>query len=253
MNTILPHSALREWRSHFSQVKTWLIMVGIAGVLTIIAPFDTHEDATGLGLFAYWLLIVALTYGYGFFIAQLWVKPGDHIATLKTAGVTALGTTLIVVVLNWAVIGYWPPSGLLGRYVGTIFALSALITAIIHGVIPSFTHREDAPETEAPRLLDRLPLEKRGALVAVSVEDHYVRIRTTQGEELILLRLSDAMTETAPTKGMQVHRSHWVALDQITAARREGDRAILTMSDDAEIPASRRYVPALKEVGILPR
>jgi hypothetical protein len=37
--------------------------------------------------------------------------------------------------------------------------------------------------------------------VALSVEDHYVRVRTTRGEEMILMRLSDAIRETAPETG----------------------------------------------------
>ena len=66
------------------------------------------------------------------------------------------------------------------------------------------------------------------------------------------MRLSDAMEEVGDTQGMQVHRSHWAALDQIVSARRDGAKAILTMTDGREIPASRTYVPALKAAGVLP-
>jgi DNA-binding LytR/AlgR family response regulator len=102
-------------------------------------------------------------------------------------------------------------------------------------------------------LLDRLPLDKRGPLVSISVEDHYVRVRTAQGEELLLMRLTDAIREVGASKGVQVHRSHWVALDAVRAARREGDRAILTMAHGPEIPVSRTNVPAIREAGLLPR
>ena len=89
--------------------------------------------------------------------------------------------------------------------------------------------------------------------MSLSVQDHYVEVTTTKGRELILLRLGDAMAEVGETAGLQVHRSHWVATDQVTAARRDGARAILTMSDGRDIPVSRTYVPAIKEAGLLSR
>jgi DNA-binding LytR/AlgR family response regulator len=42
-----------------------------------------------------------------------------------------------------------------------------------------------------------------------------------------------------------------VALKAVTAARREGDRAILTIVDGTEIPVSRSNVPGLREEGLL--
>ena len=100
--------------------------------------------------------------------------------------------------------------------------------------------------------LRRLPVEKRGRLISISVADHYVEVATSAGSALILMRLTDAMAETGDTPGLQVHRSHWVAIGEVTAARRDGARAILTLSDGRDIPVSRTYVPAVKEAGLLP-
>lgn len=69
---------------------------------------------------------------------------------------------------------------------------------------------------------------------------------------LLLLRLTDAMTETGETAGMQVHRAHWVAVKQVKTASRTGDRAILTMAQGPDIPVSHRDIPALTEAGLLP-
>ena len=66
------------------------------------------------------------------------------------------------------------------------------------------------------------------------------------------MRLADAIAETGDTAGLQVHRSHWVALDQVRGVRREGDRAILSMAHGPDIPASRSNIAALKEAGLLP-
>jgi DNA-binding LytR/AlgR family response regulator len=106
---------------------------------------------------------------------------------------------------------------------------------------------------DSPALVARLPLHKRGRLVSVSVQDHYVDVTTTKGRDVLLMRFGDAMAETQPVPGLQVHRSHWVALDQITAVRRKGDAAVLTLQHGPDIPVSRAFVPRLRDAGLLPR
>ncbi|MEM6374550.1 MAG: hypothetical protein AAF727_17510, partial [Pseudomonadota bacterium] len=56
-------------------------------------------------------------------------------------------------------------------------------------------HLRDANEGLQPRLLNRLPAEQRGALIRISVRDHYVDIVTVQGVTSLLMRFSDAMAE----------------------------------------------------------
>ena len=67
---------------------------------------------------------------------------------------------------------------------------------------------------------------------------------------MILMRFSDAMKETAPVNGLQVHRSHWVAREHVVTAKRAGDRATLTLTNGAEVPVSRSYLPAVRDAGL---
>jgi DNA-binding LytR/AlgR family response regulator len=64
-------------------------------------------------------------------------------------------------------------------------------------------------------LMQRLLSGKRGPLVTVSAEDHYVRLTTTIGTKLLLIRLLDAFKEVGNTCDMQIHMSHWAVMDQI--------------------------------------
>ncbi len=105
----------------------------------------------------------------------------------------------------------------------------------------------------APPILARLPLDKRAALVALSVQDHYVDVVTTRGRGPLLMRLGDAIRETAGVEGLQVHRSHWVALEQVASARRIGDAAALTLSTGGEMPVSRSRLAQVRAAGLLPR
>jgi hypothetical protein len=110
---------------------------------------------------------------------------------------------------------------------------------------------ERAAVTPAPpKFLERLPLKLRGGEVwAVEAEDHYLRLHTSKGQDLILMRLADAITELAGIEGAQVHRSWWVARDAIVDARRGDGRATLTLRDGAEVPVSRTYAGLLRERG----
>lgn len=60
-------------------------------------------------------------------------------------------------------------------------------------------------------LLRRLPPDLRGALIRLSMNDHYVEVETAKGATLVLLRFADALNELGDADGLQVHRSHWVA------------------------------------------
>lgn len=98
------------------------------------------------------------------------------------------------------------------------------------------------------KFLDRLPPKLRGSEVwAVEAEDHYLRLHTSKGQDLILMRLSDAVDELEGIEGAQVHRSWWVARDAITEAVRGDGRATLTLKDGAQVPVSRTYARRLRE------
>jgi len=81
----------------------------------------------------------------------------------------------------------------------------------------------------------------RGPLIRCSVSDHYVLVVTEAGEERLLMRFSDALSELDGVKGIRVHRSHWVALDAVTSHANENGRMFLMAKDGARIPVSRNY------------
>jgi hypothetical protein len=99
-----------------------------------------------------------------------------------------------------------------------------------------------------PKFLERIPLKLRGGeLWAVEAEDHYLRLHTSKGQDLILMRLADAIDELAGIEGAQVHRSWWVAREAVADARRGDGRAVLTLKDGSEVPVSRTYARHLRE------
>lgn len=97
-------------------------------------------------------------------------------------------------------------------------------------------------------LLERVRPERRGALLAVKAEGHYLQVYTDAGSDLILYRLSDALLELGGEDGAQVHRSWWVAARAL-APQRHRDRLVLT--NGVEVPVSRSFRVAARQRGWL--
>jgi LytTr DNA-binding domain len=96
----------------------------------------------------------------------------------------------------------------------------------------------------------RLSAKRRTArLLALEAEDHYVRVHTDAGIELVTVRFADALAELAQAHGYQTHRSWWVAADAIENARWRRGAGDLRLVGDLVVPVSRTYAPALKEAG----
>lgn len=244
-------TALREVRAEITQRNAIVAMIAIGLILGLSGPFDTLRLLTVGPRTLYWLIVVVLTYGIGSFISTLsnavfrdkplWLHLGVSTICIGTA------VSLILIGLNALAFNFWPTN------------LPELVThwgfvTLISGVIEVGAKLIRPPDTDtAIPLLDRLPFAKRGALVALSAEDHYVNVCTTKGHEMLLMRLSDAIKEVGSTAGLQIHRSHWVATDQIADVRRINDRGEITLSTGHVRPVSRGYMAAVRDAGLLPR
>ena len=88
-------------------------------------------------------------------------------------------------------------------------------------------------------------------LLALQMEDHYLRIHTALGSDLILLRLRDALAELGPERGLQVHRSWWVANGAVASVERSAGRAVLVLHNGLQVPVSKSFRDKVKEAGWL--
>lgn len=253
--------ALREWRLVFQNPIALIIQLCVGLVLGISGPFGTHDTVLLFPRLLYWVGVVYSTYAIGLLgYYVVYYRTGSLGLILRPLLLGTVNGVLIscfIVSLNLALFSIdFMPNGPLAFMV-LVFLIAFFITVAAFFVIRNLEQLLPSVKVEAeprpPALLDRLPIDKRGALLAISVEDHYVRVKTTSGETMILMRLSDAIGEVGDTRGDQIHRSHWVAYDHVTSARRDGNRAILTLSDGSEIPASRANISKLREAGLLPR
>lgn len=105
------------------------------------------------------------------------------------------------------------------------------------------------PEAEAA-FRRRLSARRRTArLIAIEAHDHYLKVHTDAGEELITLRFSDALDELSGAHGWRVHRSWWVAAEAVEAVRWRRGAGEISLTGGLTAPISRTHAPALKEAG----
>lgn len=255
-------------RTLLRRIGIELFVVAVAGaVLGAFGPFGTFAMPTGLRL-AYW--IGFLIAGYAVF--RPLIRIGEWLADafdlprwLGTGLALSLGGVPVALMVQLAMSGFDRAAAVGRDDFALVYAEVLLIGVLVNGLFhllyrraaepaPPMTRdesdagsRANAPE---PRFARRLP-PGFGPLLALAGEDHYVRAIAAGREELVLVRLRDAVAELACVDGMQVHRSWWVARDAVREVRREGRALTLVLANGREVPVARDKVAQLRQAGWL--
>ena len=249
-------STLRETQAHFSSPRTWIAILIVGVLIGLTGPFNTFQYIALLPRLAYWLVLCAACYAIGFFGAtglETWLGPHLRprwLRLLVTGLLPGIPIAFFVHLTNGLSFGF-TENGLIGLV--TLLVYCPLIALGI--TVASALAATPAPIAEitpqTPTLLERLPRPLRGRLLHLAVADHYVDVTTERGHALVLIRLSDAMRETAPVQGLQVHRSHWVALDAVRRSTRQAGKPVLELENGTLVPVSRSFLPAVRAAGLL--
>ena len=255
--------ALREVRDVFARPRVLGAVVIVALLVGFTGPFGTEVYMALAPRLAYWLGMIVTTYATGLFFSSLVRQTLAPLALPSpwriglTAFVTSLPVLALVVSFNALFLGLELPTGiaLVSAWL-TSFVISfgiIILHVLAENGAASATGKPETehPERDPPPLLERLPVELRGPLVRLSMQDHYVEVETVKGTTLILLRMSDAIKETEGATGLRIHRSHWVARDQITRVERRDGKVVVETKTGARLPVSRGYLPALRETGLM--
>ena len=243
-------------------------------VLAFTGAFDTDQIALGPRL-AYWLGVVLAGSALGLVITwavQAWggLARWRWAETGLASLLIALPLTFIVVVASAITFGPLTITAatVLGFFtivfpVSLVMTLINWTTAAKEGQAPAPEQAPEAPiqpaagPTRSPAaatlpagFAERLPVQLRsGRLIALAAEDHYLRVFTDQGNDLVLMRMADAVTLLADVPGARVHRSWWVARAAVTGTTRDGDRMVLMLENGLSAPVSRTERPKLAAAG----
>lgn len=135
----------------------------------------------------------------------------------------------------------------------TVILISAFFT-ILHSLIervPLQTHVAQI-NNEMPKLISRLPIKYRhAAIYAIKSEDHYLRVFTSLGDELILYRFGDALKDLEGIEGVQTHRSWWVAIDAIDETQKDYGKNFYILKNQIKAPISRSFIKGIKALNLI--
>lgn len=252
-------STLREMHGLVRNRRSWIVLLVLSLVVGLIGPFGTFESMAVLPRLLYWAAIVVGTSSAGTLVAGFverlllprlpaWLA-GAVAGAL--AGPVIAGVVVAVNLLAYGV-SATPIAFLTLLVYCTLISIAVTVMSAMLGPIGSASPAASPAATVGePAILSRLPRPQRGRLLHISVSDHYVDVTTDRGTTLVLMRLSDAIRETAPIAGLQVHRSHWVALDAVRRGLRQGGKPVLELENGATVPVSRSFIDAVRSAGLL--
>ena len=232
----------------------------IPGVLlALLGPFGSFGAPLWVR-FAYWVPTMALGASFGALVTRL-IEPRLHGRPIAQFIAVTIAITAIMSGIAWGmgllVFGQGAVSfgATFVFYVLLISVVTSGISAIIRARLVRIAIASApaaATPVVVPGLAARLTAKLRdGEILALQAEDHYVRVHTDRGSDLILMRLADAVAEMGDTPGARTHRSWWVAKRAVKATRRADGRAWLELANAVEAPVSRNYMVELRKAGWL--
>ena len=230
----------------------------LGALFTFLAVYDS-DKLSFTSRFVFWTSLIAV----GTLIAA-WVRPWVNTqllphrpAALQLLTLSAIVAAPIPVMLFGFDTGFkqaWPAWNWALQYLLSFIIIILFITGR-HIVLQSFGNTATpraAGTAQSPdpveKFLQRLPVKFHGAsLHAVSSEDHYLRIYTDRGDELILMRLADALHELVSVDGLQTHRSWWVARQGVAKIIGENGKKSLVLKCGTEALVARSRAKKVRE------
>ena len=274
----LLQSTLRELRALVIRPRLWLVFALVVGLFVLTGPFGTYERLAFPTRLGYWLVLHAATWAcalitISLFDAALVGKVEPRMKRMLAGAVAAsIPVGVAITVINFALLmrplnlTMFAGNTLIALPISLGFSLLAWLslsggggpaadeTAGTGTATPAAGPAAPDPaganvSATRPALIDRLPVSKRGPLIRLEVQDHYVLAVTARGAELLLMRLGDAIAETGEDAGLQIHRSHWVSDAGVKSLTREGGKAprlVLTTTDGKSLPVSRSHAASVR-------
>ncbi len=228
-------------------------------ICAAIGPFGTYETDPLWFRMIFWggILLIATLYSlYCYHVSRV-LRTDTNILKISIISITffTLTYSAFILILIHSIYEEPLPSNLL------IISIVGCVTATIAFVMYLWEVNTAKTNTVALKinlgnhgqnpLLSRINVDMGSRLIRLTMRDHYVEAHTCNGMQLIHMRFSDAVNALDGFNGMQVHRSHWVNLDEVTKFLKQDGKMFFQMTDGAEIPISRSKMKHLKELGIL--
>ena len=232
------------------------LVLAIGLFLGRLGPFGTFAELSSGERYAYWTGLTLLMWLQGVALLALLDQPLSRRGVPSWARVVAaafLAAIPTALEVAWAemllrVERDLGPVDVLA-IAGDVVLLSVPVLLLTHGWRPA-TPDEGwgvTGDVDARGLVQMMDPKRRGALLAVSSEDHYVRLYSDRGDQLIAMRFGDALAKLGDAEGLQVHRRWWVATGAVERISRVGDGMELQLRNGLTVPVSRSHINQVRK------
>jgi hypothetical protein len=233
----------------------WIgIAVVAGGILAALGPFGSYANEGPLQRTGYWIasvLLALMLYGTGFRIVTRFARQGSLKWWLALIGVTLLLSVPEAFATRAAAFWLWPELRQLGPS-WPLWLTQTITIGLVAMVGAALFVRRSAPGASADPVSAPFQAPTTAPLgrdvLALQMEDHYVRVHRPTGSELILMPLARAI-EGMETEGLRTHRSWWVASHAVRKVEGNARSMRLHLSNGTIAPVARSAVTHLKAAG----
>ena len=238
---------LRQMQQQFKDRKFYGFLAVVILILALSGPFGTLEHYNALERLAYWAIIAPTTYilasGVATLVTISLLRKKLNSWLAYAAGGTSAG--IVVGIFVWLFGVFLDQS--FGRSLLGLFTAMTYTIPITIGVTLLFKLSEkpsEVAESNSPdvRFFERIPKHLGRDLISLNSQDHYVKVTTSMGSELILMRLSDAIMELEGFDGLQPHRSWWIAKKHVKQINTVNNKKSIELSNGEIVPISRAKI-----------
>jgi len=236
-------------------VRRAALVLGMGVLLGFAGPFGSYPPLSAPVRYAFWIAMVFVGYAAALAAEKLIPEAFIPRPELRLGAVAIASAMPLTFVAAWAVSFVRPGHVYQPLQLPALFGAVAVVQlAIVFTLMRKSSAPPQPPPVRSgdksgsfpPALRSRLPNRLGHEIVALEAEDHYLRVHTTVGSDLVLMRLSDAIAAIEPDLGLQVHRSWWVAHDAVRETIRSEQRTQLKLSNGLLVPVGRTYSAAVR-------
>lgn len=242
-------------------VPRWLIgfaCATLAGLLLgILGPFGSYLNDGVAWRVAYWAISCwagLLLYSSAAIAAQRIAAFPSWAGFLALAVATALASVPQTILTRWLAFRLWPdladrvPDW--GSWYGQVLTIGVVgmsgYAVVRTARAPAAAQVAQAP---VPAARDRAILG--GEVVALQMEDHYVRVHAAAGSQLVLMTMGEAIGLLGGLDGERTHRSWWVARHAVDRIEGSPRAMRVHLINGITAPVARNAVARLRSAGWL--
>jgi len=254
-------------------LRELLVVISIGLFIGFLAPFGMHELPVFMSI-SYWVFTCVC----GYFIYSPLINLGHKYLSEKFSApwlrvaipslIASILMSLVVPLIT--MIFFNSPINLINDFVHFLpktLVIGGVITffsvwqnhvkqqqqqlELSTKVIEEHASTADTKSIQIEQFMSLLPINKRGQLLCLEMDDHYLKVHTDKCSHMLLMRLKDALLQLEGFPGLQTHRSWWVASDAVVSVNKQNRKMTLLLSNHLEVPVSRTFVDAVKAANII--